>query len=136
MLEKYGSGTAPLPTPLDLYRELLTATSDSLQHLLHDIFAAHTFWELETNKATARQNNAGKCEVDLDVKASKVVVDMNGLEALVPMNDWIEIREFAPAEKGLASDKPIYLQKYGIHSGAQTTVVTVLSKLVHAAINS
>ena len=42
-------------TTLDLYRELQAATPDSLQYLLHDLFAANTFWELDAEQATARR---------------------------------------------------------------------------------
>jgi hypothetical protein len=68
-------GTPPLPTSLDLYRELQAVTPDSFQYLLHDLFEANTFWELETERATAAQTEAGIWEVTLDVRARKVVAD-------------------------------------------------------------
>ena len=69
------SGAPPLPTSLDLYRELQAVTPDSLRYLLHDLFEANTFWELETERATAKQTAAGAWQVTLDVQARKVVVD-------------------------------------------------------------
>ena len=75
LLEKDGSGTPPLPTSLDLYRELQAVTPDSLQYLLHDLFEANTYWELETEQAAAVQTEVGTWQVTLDVRARKVVVD-------------------------------------------------------------
>jgi ABC-2 type transport system permease protein len=40
LLEKHGGGRPPLPTTLDLYRELKAATPDAFHSLLHDLFVA------------------------------------------------------------------------------------------------
>lgn len=125
LLERHGSGTPPLPTPHDLYRELQTATPDSMQYLLHDLFAANTFWELETERATARQTKAGAWQVRLDVRARKVVIDTAGVETEVPMNDWVQIGVSAPADERSGSPEPLYLQMHRIRSGVQTITVTV-----------
>lgn len=76
-----------MPTSLDLYRELQAVTPDSLQYLLHDLFEANTFWELETERATAEQTEAGTWQVTLDVQARKLEVDSEGVETPVPMDD-------------------------------------------------
>ena len=55
LLEKHGSGEPPLPTSLDLYRELQAVTPDSLRYLLADLFEANTFWELAAERVTAEQ---------------------------------------------------------------------------------
>ena len=57
--EEHSSAAAPRATSLDLYRELQAVTPDSLQTLLHDLFEANTFWELETERATTEQTEAG-----------------------------------------------------------------------------
>jgi len=134
LVEKHGSGTAPfdslsrelaqgrpLPTTLDLYRELQAVTPDSLHSLLHDLFEANTFWELETERVTAAQTVAGTWQVALDVRARKVVVDEAGVETEMPMDDWVEIGVF----DGNGSDEPLYLQKHRIRSGKQTITVAV-----------
>jgi ABC-2 type transport system permease protein len=46
MLRKHKPGKVPMATSLDLYRELDALTPDSVKPLLHDLFAANTFWEL------------------------------------------------------------------------------------------
>jgi hypothetical protein len=135
LLEEHGSGAPPLPTSLDLYRELQAVTPDSLQSLLHDLFEANTFWELETERATAEQTEAGTWQVTLDVQARKAVVDSEGVENELPMDDWVEIGVFAPAEDGNGSGEPLYLQRHRIRSGKQTITVTVPREPTRAGID-
>ena len=127
LFEKHRSGTPPLPTSMDLYRELQAVTPDSLQYLLHDLFEANTYWELETKQATAVQTEAGTWKMTLDVQARKVVVDEAGVETEVPMDDWIEVGVFDEGEP--------YLQKHRIRSGKQTIAVTVPQKPARAGID-
>lgn len=54
-----------------------------------------------------------------------MVVDSAGVETEVPMDDWVEVGVFAPAEKGEEPGKPPYLQTHRILSGKQTITVTV-----------
>jgi hypothetical protein len=125
LLDRHRPGTLPHPTSLDLYRELKTATPDSLQPLLHDLFEANTFWELETETATAKQIKRGTWQVRLSLQASKLVVDSVGTETRLPMQEWVEIGVFAPAEEGKQVGKQLYLQKHLIKSGRQTIVLTL-----------
>lgn len=120
--------TAPLPTTLDLYKELQSVTPDSLQYLLHDLFAANTFWELETEKATAEQTKTGDWQLTLDVAARKVRVDSIGIKEAVPMNDWIEIGVYAPSGESESSPKVLYLQKHRIVSEKQTITLNISEK--------
>ncbi|MBF9224074.1 ABC transporter permease/M1 family aminopeptidase [Hymenobacter ruricola] len=135
LLAKHGSGTPPLPTPLDLYRELRATTPDSLHYLLHDLFAANTFWELETKETTAQKTTAGNWQVTLDVQARKLVIDAKGAETDAPMNDWVEIGVFAPAKKEGQLTHLLYLQKHRIHSGKQLITVTVPGEPARAGID-
>jgi ABC-type transport system involved in multi-copper enzyme maturation permease subunit len=132
LLEKHPSAAPPLPTSLDLYRELQAVTPESLHYLLHDLFEANTYWELETERATAEQTGAGSWQVTLDVQARKVVVDEAGVETEVAMDDWVEIGVFAPAEE---VDEPLYMQTHRIRSGTQTITVTVPRKPARAGID-
>ncbi len=135
LLEEHRSGAPPLPTSLDLYRELQAVTPDPHQYLLHDLFEANTFWELATERATAEQTEAGTWQVTLDVQARKLVVDSAGVETPVPMDDWVEIGVFAPAEEGNGLGEPIYVQKHRIRSAEQTITVTVPRKPARAGID-
>ncbi|KAA9327709.1 ABC transporter permease [Hymenobacter busanensis] len=125
LLAHHRPGTLPHPTSLDLYRELQQATPDSLQPLLHDLFRANTFWELQTEAATARQIRGGRWQVKLTLQARKLVVDSAGTETKLPMQEWVEIGVFAPAEAGKETGKPLYRQKHRLRSGKQTVVLTV-----------
>ncbi len=133
LLAQHGSGA--LVTTLDLYQELQAVTPDSLRYLLHDLFEANTFWELETERATAERSAAGTWQVTLDVRARKVVVDEAGVETEVPMNDWVEVGIFAPAEEGEDSGEPLYVQKHRIRSGAQRITVPVPTRPARAGID-
>lgn len=135
MLEKHSSGEPPLPTSLDLYRELQAVTPDSHQYLLRDLFETNTFWELKTERAAADQIKADTWQVTLDVEARKVTVDDKGVETEVPMNDWVEVGIFAPLEDGEEVGKPLYLQMHHISSGKQTITVTVPTKPERAGID-
>ena len=127
LFEKHRSGTPPLPTSMDLYRELQAVTPDQFQYLLQDLFERNTFWELETERATAQQTEGGTWQVTLAVRARKVVVDEAGVETEVPMDDWLEVGVFDEGES--------YLQKHRIHSGTQTITVTVRHKPARAGID-
>jgi aminopeptidase N len=135
LFEKHGSGKPPLPTSLDLYRELQAVTPDSHKYLLRDLFETNTLWELKTGRATAEQIKADTWQVTLDVEARKVVVDEKGVETEMSMNEWVEIGVFDPVEVGKEVGKPLYLQMHRISSGKQTITVAVPTKPVSAGID-
>lgn len=135
LLVKHGYGKPPLPTTLDLYRELNAITPDTLQYLLHDLFKVNTYWDLKTDNVTAQQTKEGNWLVTLNVQARKDVTDEIGNETHVPMNDWIEIGVFAAPEKGKDVDKVLYLQKHCIRTGQQTITLTVADKPTRAGID-
>ena len=133
LLERHGSAPLPLPTSLDLYRELQAVTPASLHYLLADLFASNTFWQLATRRATAEQTGTGEWRVTLDVRARKVVVDTAGVETEVPMDDLIDLGVFAAEGEGL--DGPLYLQMHRVRSGEQQITVTVPGKPARAGID-
>ncbi len=132
LLEKHRPQEAPLATTLDLYRELQAVTPDSLRYLLHDLFEVNTYWELETERVTAKPTQAGTWQVMLDVRARKVVFDSAGVETEVPMNDWVEVGVFAPVEN---VEKPLYLRKHRVRSGKQTVTLTVPRQPARAGVD-
>lgn len=131
LLEKHRQQEAPLATTLDLYRELQAVTPDSLKYLLHDLFEVNTYWELQTQQATAKQTRQGTWQVTFDVRARKKVSDVAGMQSEVPMNEWIEIGIFDLAEQG----RSLYLQKHRIRSGKQTLTVTIPHKPARISID-
>jgi ABC-2 type transport system permease protein len=135
LVEKHRSGAPPLATTLDLYRELQAVTPDRLQPLLHDLFEVNTFWQLETERATAEQTEAGAWLVTLDVRARKVVADEAGVETEAPMDESVQIGVFAAGADGDELGAPLYVQMHRIRSGQQTITVTVPHKPVLAGID-
>src|SRR5690349_20245177 len=125
LIETHDAPGAPLATTLDLYRELQAITPDSLRPLLHDLFEINTFWTFDTKEAAAIETEEGAWQVTLDVEARKVVVDSAGVETRLPMDEWVEIGIFAPADKNEELGKPIYVGKHRVRSGRQTITVTV-----------
>ena len=128
LFEKYQSGAPPLPTTRDLFAELRAVTPPTYQYLLRDLFEANTFWELETQRAAARHAEGGAWQVTLDVKARKLVVDEAGVETDLPLDDWIDIGVFAPAEHGDALSTPLYVQKHHVNATTTTIMLTVPGK--------
>ncbi len=125
----------PLPTTRDLYKELQAVTPDSLRYVLHDLFAANTFWDLKATQIDARQTGENLWQVTLEVSASKVTVDSVGNETPVPMDDWIEIGVYGPPINGKSKTNVLYLQKHKVHSGAQRITVTVSEPPTRAGID-
>ncbi|SDM64433.1 ABC-2 family transporter protein [Catalinimonas alkaloidigena] len=129
-----------LATTLDLYRELQAVTPDSLRPLLHDLFAATTFWTFDTKQATAQPTAAGAWQVQFEVEARKVVVDSAGRETERPVDQWVEVGIFAAPAPGVATPgerlgKPLYVQKHFIRSGTQTIQVTVPHRPTHGGLD-
>ena len=136
LLEKHRPAEAPLATTLDLYRELKAVTPDSLQYLLHDLFEVNTYWQLETERVTAVATGAGTWQVTLDVGARKVVYDSAGVETEVPMDEWVPVGVFGPAEGGAGElSAPLYVRMHRVRSGKQTIAVTVPRKPALAGID-
>jgi ABC-2 type transport system permease protein len=127
LLDKHGSGAVPLPTSLDLYSELQAVTPEALHPLLADLFEANTFWELKTERVHAEQADGDNWRVMLDVKARKVVVDANGVETEIPMDDLVEVGVFA--------GEPSYLGMHRIRSGKQRITLLARGKPARAGID-
>jgi ABC-2 type transport system permease protein len=136
VIEPHRTADLPGATSLDLYRQLQAVTPDSLRYLLHDLFAANTFWELETERASAKQTAAGAWQVTLRIKARKVTVDPAGRETEVPMDEWIPIGVFAPSgTQGPDFGETLYLRSHRIRSGQHTITLTVPRKPSDAGID-
>jgi hypothetical protein len=132
--ERHGSGTLPLPNTLDLYRELQAVTPEELRYLLVDFFEANTYWELETKRVEAQRIATGEWQVTLDVQARKVVVDEQGVEKEIPMDDFVEVGVFGAAEKD-SPNVPIYMQMHRIRSGDQRITLTMPKDPARAGID-
>ena len=134
LLETHTSGAPALATSLDLYRELRAVTPEPLHYLLVDLFEANTFWELAVQRVSARETRPGAWEVTLDVRARKVVVDIDGVETEVPMDDLIDIGVFADAGAG-GLGETLYRQKHRVRAGEQRITVMVPRQPTRAGID-
>lgn len=132
--ERHGSAKPPLPTTLDLYRELQASTPEELRYLLVDLFEANTYWELATKRVEAERVATNEWRVTLDVRARKVVVDEAGVETEVPMDDLVEVGVFAAAVEG-ARGQPPYLRLHRIRSGEQRITLTVPEEPARAGLD-
>jgi len=124
-----------LATTIDMYRELQAVTPDSLRPLLHDLFEVNSFWTFDTKRATTVPTETGDWQVTLQVEARKVVADSAGKEKEVPIDEWVEIGIFAPAEPGEVLGKPLYVHKHRVRPGTQTITVTVPRKPARGGID-
>jgi aminopeptidase N len=133
-------GSTPLATTLDLYRELKAVTPVQYQAVLHDLFAANTYWELSATQAQAKPVGDGRWQVTLDLRARKLDVDDAGAEIGRPLDEWVEIGVYPgaarKAENGeVIVGKPIYLKKHRIDKAAQTITVVVPREPGHVGVD-
>lgn len=133
LLAAHGAGRPPLPTSLDLYRQLQSVTPDALLGLLADLFERNTYWELTTEHVTSEPRDGGRWDVSLDVRARKLVVDEHNVETELAMEDLVEVGVFA--ESGDGASERIYLQRHRIRSGVQRVTVTVPAEPTAAGID-
>ncbi|HEX9980231.1 MAG TPA: M1 family aminopeptidase [Flavobacterium sp.] len=125
LIEKRHTGEIPLPTTLDLFRELKKVTPDSLDYLLVDLFKTNSYWRLKTKQFSADQIKTGEWQVTMKVYVQKVVIDDSGREKEMPMNDWLEIGIY---EQGKDLNEPLYLKMHRFRSGEQTIQIIVPRK--------
>ncbi|MES2892729.1 MAG: hypothetical protein V4725_11965 [Bacteroidota bacterium] len=133
LLQQRDSGVIPLPTMLDLYKEIKKVTPDTLGYLLSDLFETNTYWRLKTKQFTSTKIKADQWQVTLKVHAQKVVVDSTGAEHEIPMNDWLEVGIYKGENE--LSQQPLHLQKHRLRSGDQVIQVTVPRKPTRAGID-
>ena len=140
LLDAHPPGSTPLATSLDLYRELEAVTPARYQPLLHDLFAANTYWELSATRARTAQTSDGRWQVTLDLRARKLLVDDAGAEIERPLDEWVEIGVYPGAarrqeNRDVILGKPMYLEKHRITQATQTITVTVPREPGHVGVD-
>lgn len=140
LLDAHPPGREPLATTLDLYRELQAVTPAHYRGVLHDLFAANTYWELSATQASSRRLDDGRWELTLDVRARKFVVDEKGAEHEQTLDEWVEIGVYPgqaqrQENRQVIVAKPIYLDKHHITQSAQSITVVVPGEPGHAGID-
>lgn len=134
LFSKYKSGEPPLPAARDLYTELEAVTPDSVRTLLSDLFERNTWWELAAKHASAEPIENGRWRVTLDVRARKVIVDPDGTEKEVPMNDLVEIGVYGAGGKSTRGVQ-LYRATRRLASGVQSVSIVVSGKPMRAGID-
>jgi ABC-type transport system involved in multi-copper enzyme maturation permease subunit len=134
LFDKYKAGEPPQPLSTDLYSELVAVTPDSLRSFLSDLFERNTYWEVSTKSVTADSIGNGKWRVTLEVLARKVIVDKQGAEKEIPMNDLVEIGVYSV---GGTTTRGIELHRalHRIKTGTQRVTVIVDKKPIRAGID-
>lgn len=140
LLAAHPPGSTPLATTLDLYRELKAVTPVQYQPLLHDLFAANTWWELSASQAQARQVGDGRWQVIVDLRARKLLVDDAGAEIERPLDEWVEIGVYpGPARRHenreVIPGKAMYLRKHRLTRAMQSITVTVPREPGHVGVD-
>jgi len=140
LLDAHPPGSTPLATSLDLYRELQAVTPARYRPLLHDLFAANTYWQLSATKAGARKLANGRWQVSIDLRARKLLVDDTGAEIERPLDEWLEIGVYPGEARRLENrdvivGKPLYLQKHRVTRATQTITVEVSAEPGHVGVD-
>lgn len=120
LVAKFGAGTPPYPTTLDLYRELHDVTPVASQSMLHDLFAEITFWDFRMRSMRAEPIAGGRYRVTFDLEAYKVRAGNGPREQRVPLGEAVEIAVFGETRK----DR-LHLASHRLRDGAQTIVIEV-----------
>ena len=99
--------------------ELQAVTPDSLQYLLHDLFEANTFWELETRASHGEQTRRALAG-DARRAGAQGGGRHAGVETEVPMDDLVEIGVFAGGKRtagrrAVPDDAPPALRRAAHH---------------------
>ena len=108
------------PTSQDLLRHLRSATPDSLQPVIEDLFETVTLWDLRAVRAEGTDLGGGRYQVDVTVTGRKLRAGPLGDETPVPMDDLVEIGVF-----GADKEEPIWLQKFRYDGRQRTFRITV-----------
>jgi len=115
VLKEYINETAyqgpPYTTSLELIERFRTATPDSLQYVITDMFETITLYENRVLNASYEKTENGKYRVTVAFEAKKIRVDNSGNENTIDMNNYISFGVFDQ------DGEELYLKKHWIKSG-------------------
>ena len=126
----HAGGRPPLPTSLDLYRELEAITPDSLETLIGDLFERNVWWELATKRAEAESLPSGEWRVTLGLVVRRAEADTLRVTQL-PLDEIVQIGVYG-ADSAAA---PLYLRTHRLREREPTVTVTVASRPAQAGID-
>ncbi len=112
----------PYPDTRMLVDAIRAQTPPDLQYLVDDGFNRIVLYDNKAISAKSEKTPDGKYKVTLDVQARKVQADGNGVESVMPLNDYIEIGVFSGKKD---EEKPLYLKKEKFTEAHRTFVIVV-----------
>lgn len=134
LLDSFAYKQPPYPTSLSAIRAFRSATPDSLQYLIGDLFENITLFSnrlLETS-----YTKAGKeYDVTLKTTSEKFRADSLGKEAPIPVADYIDIGVFAEPEGNAEPGTPLVLKRMKITQKENTFTFRVKEKPYQAGID-
>ncbi len=126
----HAEGRPPLPTSLDLYRELQAITPDSLETLVGDLFERNVWWELTTKRAEAESLPSGEWRVTLGLYVRRAEADTLHVTQL-PLDEIVQIGVYGDD----SAAAPLYLRTHRIRDREPTITITVPSRPTRAGID-
>ena len=126
----HAEGRPPLPTSLDLYRELRAITPDSLETLIGDLFERNVWWELTTKRAEAESLPSGEWRVTLGLHVRRAEADTLRVTQL-PLDEIVQIGVYG--EDSTAA--PLYLHTHRIREREPVITLTVPARPARAGID-
>jgi hypothetical protein len=133
-LRKNAYQDPPYTTSVELLSYIQSATPDSLQYLVKDLFKHIILYENRLLEARYQQVGNNQYRVTLQIEGKKLMADSLGYEKEQPMQDWIEVGVYAEG-KGKNSPQAIYLQKHRLHAGRNTLQFMVTGKPRQAGVD-
>ena len=124
---------APYPDTRMLVQALRAQTPDDMQYLIDDGFNRIVLYDNKILTATSQKMPDGKYKVTLTVQARKVQVDDAGVEAAMPLADYIDIGVFSGKKD---EEVPLYLRKEKMTAEHGTYTVVVDQKPTRAGIDA
>ena len=130
LFSAHADGKPPLPTSLDLYRELQAITPDSLETLIADLFERNVWWELATKRVEAESLPSGEWRVTLTLNVRRAEADTLRVTQL-PLDEIVQVGVYG--EDSTAA--PLHLRTHRIRDREPTITITLPSRPTRAGID-
>ena len=137
VLAQYAFKGAPYPRSLDLIAALRAEAPADKQALITDLFERITLYDLKARSATATKRADGRWDVVVTVEARKLHADGQGVEAVSPLNESVDLGLFTgePGKPGFERSDVVLLERRSVRSGAQTFRFIAATKPTHVGID-
>jgi aminopeptidase N len=121
--------SAPFTNTREFLDYLRPETPAQKTKLLDELFAKIVFYDDKITSATATRRSDGKYDVNIQFSAQKREADGTGKEAVLPMDDWLDVAAFARgADQKEASEKVLYQDKIHVLPQTRQLSIVVASK--------